>query len=123
MGYAYQLHPEAGVAETWDGDVKWCDTVEQARRLAWERWALEVLGDRVEWCDWSSDRHADGLLASVDVSEDEWWISVDVDIWDGRRRYCVKMDGRLVYATPDPVEAIARFAALAIAYFGPEVAP
>jgi len=106
--FCYQLHPDAGVALDYDGAVAWRYNSRAARRLAWERWALDVLGDRVEWAQ--------------DVEEGSWWVQID------GHGHVVEMrdDGFGLYSwgpvivCADPVEALARLAFLTGAVLGPE---
>ena len=111
---AYQLDWLEGNAATRDGDVVWVDTKAAANRLAWERWALEVLGDRIEWVNYCPSAHVAISNVAGEVYLDEeshaprWW------------GYMLEGDGVMVR---DPVEALARLAALTLAVLGPEVAP
>lgn len=119
MVCAYQRDWLRGNVETRDGDVKWCDTVEEANRLAWERWALEVLGEMY----WSrrSDFRPFGVWPKGDGGA---WLAVDAD----DRGYGLELnlapdcDPGPVVLVSDPVEAIARLAALKLAVYGPGVA-
>jgi len=103
-----------------DGCIVWMDSEAAARRLAWERWALEVLGDRVEWeGDHDSQPALCVELASLTL------LSVRVPQW-GSASYRVTSCGAEwatgeVWECTDPVEALARLAALTLAVIGPEV--
>jgi len=87
-------------------------THKAARRLAWERWALDVLGDRVEWVNHCPSARAVIVASAGEAYFDEgadaprWWV------------YMLGGDGVMVR---DHVEALARLAALTLAVLGPEV--
>lgn len=86
-------------------------THKAACRMAWERWALEVLGERAEWANLPSTRAAIVTRAGEVCLDEEsdaprWWV------------YLLRGDGVMVR---DPVEALARLAALTLAVLGPEV--
>jgi hypothetical protein len=114
MWFAWSMDRDYGGAKDWEGVTVFVDTEAAARRLAWERWALEVLGDRVEWVyRYPSARAAISNVAGEVYLDEEshaprWWV------------YMLEGDGVMC---GDPVEALARLAALTLAVLGPEVAP
>jgi len=111
--YAYQLHPEAGAATGHGGVIAWRYSQAAANRLAWERWALEMLGGRVVW---GHDGDGRPML---------WWDRMDVGLmtveWGERHGYVGHNDCNYYEDTHchDPVEALARFAGLVLAVAGP----
>lgn len=103
-------HPHDG-----DGCIVWVDTEAAARRLAWERWALDVLGPVTWHADWITSplvvMGRGGLYIAADHEEDEprWYVEAGPT-----------SGVRLSAASTDPVEALARLAALTLAVLGPE---
>jgi hypothetical protein len=92
------------------GAARYGQTREQACRLAWERWALEVLGDLLRWrkCDETG-------FAWVDAG------SGDAPFVDGSRTdgvYVVHSRHGTEFVE-DTVEALARLAAITLGQLGP----
>ena len=121
MWCAYQRDWLRGNAANRDGDVVWCDDEASARRLAWERWALEVLGGRIVWeYGTCCIRYVTALYDDRRDDSDAAWVTIA----PGDTGYTVtdpERDPEIVCS--DPVEALARLAALTLAVLGPEVTP
>lgn len=107
-------------AKNGDGCTVWCDSEVAARRLAWERWALEVLSGRVEWY-----RHSRTSRLALSWEDGSW---LYVRRPDGCPVYEIHVDDHdpdepsaKISECTDPVEALARLAGLVLAVFGPEV--
>jgi hypothetical protein len=118
----------SGFANAWDGDgcTVWCPSEAAANRLAWERWALDVLGDRVTWT-----QRGDGRPRTIFAADPGPWVYVrhpfHGPIFEIYADAETDADGEyldhgcMVSWTRDPVEALARLAALTLAVLGPEV--
>jgi len=92
-----------------DGRVVWTESAADACRLAWERWALEVLGP-VMWT-------APPLLRYVIARGEQCWVRCEGSCWTVV--YGAVVDDNDDIQCTDPVEALARLAALVLAVEGP----
>lgn len=102
-----------------DGYLIRRSTVAEANRLAWERWALEVLGGRLRWDWWDADEGDDlpgPLLVAGDLclTQVAWGGSDGFAVWDASAEGFIEQTH-----CADPVEALARLAALTLAVLGP----
>lgn len=112
-----------------DGDLVLYESPELARRAAWERWALAVIGDRLEWDEPDPDDPDPDPSVSV-LSIDRCAcvlgrLSAGLDFIN-RKTYSIgDEEGDLLAASSvqDPVEALVRLAGLVYAVIGPLRAP
>lgn len=101
-----------------DGCTVWVADESAARRLAWERWSLGILGGRFVWA-------RDGLHPALIVhGPDEHDLMAtrihDRPDWDIYMINIAYDEGkRIVRAGEDPVEVLARLASLTLTTLGP----
>jgi hypothetical protein len=103
-GFAY---PRDG-----DGRIVWPRSKAAACRQAWERWALDVLGGRLRWVTEEETGFQFLEVSGVGAA----WPS------DAGPALCDDAAG-VLKSVSDPVEALARLAAMTLAELGPEVEP